>query len=112
MEPNASPNAAHSQPPVARPAPRREALDNPWIILGLLFGVTLFLGLPLLWISRGFSTLGKVVVTIAVLLWSALLLWVFWLIMLWCYMRLRDAFAPPGAGLQAARVPHMAAPPL
>jgi len=112
MEPPASPPDPRSQPLAAPPAPRREALDNPWIILGLLFGVTLFLGLPLLWISRGFSTLGKVVVTIAVLLWSALILWVFWLIMLWCYVRLRDALAPPGAGLQAARAPHAAAPSL
>jgi hypothetical protein len=79
-------------PPAARPSqPRqswRELVDQPWPMLAMLFGVTLFLGLPLLWVSRGFSTWGKVVVTIAVLAWSALVFWVFWLVMVWSITRL------------------------
>jgi hypothetical protein len=66
----------------------RQAVDNPWLMLTMLFGVTLFLGLPLLWVSRGFSPLGKVAVTIAVLIWTALVFWVFWLIMAWCLPRI------------------------
>jgi hypothetical protein len=62
----------------------RRALDNPWLMLGMLFFVTLFLGLPFLWMSRGFSTLGKIVVTLAVLAWTALVFWGFWVIMAWC----------------------------
>jgi hypothetical protein len=66
----------------------RQVIDNPWLMLGMLFGVTLFLGLPFLWISRGFSLFGKIVVTILVLLWSALVFWIFWLIMAWCIPRI------------------------
>jgi hypothetical protein len=70
-----------SQPDVT-PAWRR-ALDNPWLMLAMLFLVTAALGIPFLWMSRGFTTFWKVVVTIAVLLWTALILWLFWLVMAW-----------------------------
>jgi hypothetical protein len=70
----------------------RRALDNPWLMLGMLFFVTLFLGLPFLWMSRGFSTLGKIIVTLAVLAWTALVLWGFWLVMVWCWMRIASVY--------------------
>ena len=57
-------------------------------MVAMLFFVTAALGLPFLWISRGFSTLSKVVLTIAVLLWTALVFWVFYLIMAWCIPRI------------------------
>ena len=69
----------------------RKAVDNPWLMLLVLFFVTAFLGLPFLWMSRGFTTFWKVVVTIAVLIWTVLVFWVFWLIMVWCYTRIADA---------------------
>jgi hypothetical protein len=69
----------------------RRALDNPWLMLLMLFGVTLFLGLPFLWISRGFSTTGKVVVTILVLLWTAIVLACFAAIVWWCWQRIAAA---------------------
>src|SRR3954469_1945656 len=72
----------------------REIVDNQWLMIGMLFFVTAALGLPLLWISRGFSTWAKVVLTIAVLAWTALVLWVFYLIMAWCLPRIWE-------GLQA-----------
>jgi hypothetical protein len=53
--------------------------------------VTLFLGLPFLWISRGFSTWGKVLVTVAVLAWSALVFWLFWLVMAWAVPTILEA---------------------
>lgn len=59
----------------------RALVDNPWLVLGVLFFVTLFLGLPALWISRGFSPLSKVVWTILVLIWTALVFWLFYLVM-------------------------------
>jgi hypothetical protein len=74
--------------------PWREIIDNPWLMILMLFFVTAALGLPFLWMSRGFSALGKVVMTIAVLLWTALVLWVFYLIMAWCIPRIME-------GLQA-----------
>jgi len=79
----ANPHAAAPRQPTWR-----ELVDSPWLMLTMLFGVTLFLGLPLLWVSRGFSPLGKIAVTIAVLIWTALVFWVFWLIMAWCLPRI------------------------
>jgi len=68
----------------------REIIDNPWLMIAMLFFVTAALGLPFLWMSRGFSTLSKVLLTIAVLLWTALVFWVFYLIMAWCIPRIME----------------------
>lgn len=82
-----------SNEPAAAPARpedtlARRALDNPWLMLGMLFGVTLFLGLPFLWISRGFTPLGKVLVTILVLVWTLIVFACFFGVMYWCAQRL------------------------
>jgi hypothetical protein len=74
-----------------RPQTWRDAVENPWLMLAMLFFVTAALGLPFLWISRGFSTLWKIVLTVVVLAWTVLILWLFWLIMVWCYTRIADA---------------------
>ena len=50
-------------------------LHNRWAILGLLFLVLAGFGLPLLWKSRVFSPLNKVILTIVVLIYTALLVW-------------------------------------
>jgi hypothetical protein len=71
----------------------RDVVDNPWLRIAMLFLVTAALGLPFLWISRGFSTLSKIVLTILVVAWTVLVLWLFWLVMAWCYMRIADALA-------------------
>ena len=68
-----------------------KALDNPWVVVGLLFLVVAVLGVPLIWISKAFPTWGKVVLTIAVTLYTALLLWGFWLVMAWSYNRIIDS---------------------
>jgi hypothetical protein len=71
------------EPPTASPAAEgslaRRALDNPWLMLLVLFFVTGALGLPFLWISRGFSGPAKVVLSIVVLVYTVALLWAFWL---------------------------------
>jgi hypothetical protein len=67
---------------------RRSLIDNPWVILGLMFGVALVLGLPFLWKSRGFSTLGKIVWTVIVSLYTILVFWLFWLLVSWCWGRI------------------------
>jgi hypothetical protein len=65
-------------------ARRRERLrDNRWFILALLFGVTAVFGLPWLWSSRGFSRPAKIVLSVVVVLYTALLLWLTWLILRW-----------------------------
>ena len=57
----------------------------------VLFFVTAAPGLPLLWISRGFSLTGKIVLTILVLIWTALVLWGFYLVMAWCLPRIWES---------------------
>lgn len=69
----------------------RDAVDNRWLVLAMLFFVTAALGLPILWISRGFSRTWKIVLTVVVIAWTVLILWLFWLIMVWCYTRIADA---------------------
>jgi hypothetical protein len=79
------PESAPPESIAASPKPSwRDLVDNPWLMVAMLFFVTAALGLPFLWISRGFSTLSKVLLTIAVLLWTALVFWAFYLIMAWC----------------------------
>lgn len=46
-----------------------------WAVLLLLFGVLAGFGLPLLWKSREFSRGGKVLLTMIVLAYTALLIW-------------------------------------
>ena len=93
--PNEPPNRPLTEsPPAAAPLRAqswREAIDNPWLMVVMLFLVTAALGLPFLWMSRGFSTLSKIFLTIAVLAWTALVFWLFWLVMVWSYTRIVDA---------------------
>ena len=74
--------------PTAEPARNvppmwRQAIDNPWLMLVMLFFVTAALGLPFLWISRGFSRPAKIVLSALVLLYTALILWAFFAFMSW-----------------------------
>jgi hypothetical protein len=48
------------------------------MILVLLFGVMGSLGIPILWMSRSISLQGKVILTVAVIVYSLLLVWVAW----------------------------------
>jgi len=86
--------SAQDLSPLAHPQPVRrswrEIIDNPWLMIVTLFFVTAALGLPFLWMSRGFSVVSKILLTIAVLLWTALVLWVFYLIMAWCIPRITE----------------------
>ncbi len=70
------------QPAVAEATPIwRQALDNPWLMLVMLFFVTAAFGIPFLWLSRGFSTPAKIVLTAIVLVYTVLILWAFYLFM-------------------------------
>ena len=83
--------SSDAAPPTEVSPAWRRALDNPWLMLAMLFFVTAALGLPFLWMSRGFSTLSKVVLSVVVLAWTALILWAFWLVMVWSWTRISDA---------------------
>lgn len=85
-------NATEQNPKESGAAKRGERLAyKPWVVLGLLFFVTLFLGLPLLWLSPRFSTRSKVLITIVNVAYSAVVLWAFYLLMAWCYGRISGA---------------------
>jgi hypothetical protein len=60
-------------------------------MLAMLFFVTAALGIPFLWMSRGFSGATKVVLTIVVLVWTAVIFWLFWLVMVWSWTRVSDS---------------------
>ena len=66
-------------------------IDNPWFVLGILFLVTLFLGLPILWTSRAFSRLMKIVITLVVLVETVLVFWAFYEIMAWSWQQISDS---------------------
>ena len=64
--------------------------DNPWAMLAGLFLVTGALGIPLLWLGRAFSTPMKVLLSVLVTLYTAVILWLFWLVMVWCYHHISE----------------------
>lgn len=89
-EMNVSVNNSENQPtpsPPDSPPPKSiwEVIDNPWVVLILLFFVMAILGLPVLWKSRGFSPLSKVVLSVVVTLYTALLFWLVGLLLWWCW---------------------------
>lgn len=90
-EPAVTVQALADEDAVPRGASWQEIADNRVALLGTLFFVTAALGIPLLWKSRAFSIHAKVTITFAVLAWTALLFWVFWLVMLWSGTRILDA---------------------
>ena len=72
--------------------PLRQPLrDNPWFVLTLLFGVAAIFGLPILWASRGFSRTTKAALTVVVILYTAVLLWITWLVVAWSLASIRQS---------------------
>ena len=66
-------------------------IDNRWFIIALLFGATGVLGIPVLFMSRAFSAPAKWGLAIAATLYTLLLVWIVWLILVWSYGRIADA---------------------
>ena len=56
-----------------------QAIDNPWVVLGLLFGVMGPLAIPILWRSRSFSWPAKIILSVAVCVYITVLVWLAWL---------------------------------
>ena len=81
-----------AEPPPSARKKLRDLADNSWLVLGMLFFVTLFLGLPVLWVSRGFSPLSKIMWTVLVLIWTGIVFWLFYLVMYYMvYLPIKDA---------------------
>lgn len=69
----------------------KRLLDTRWVVLLLIFGATMAPGLPVLWISQGFSRREKVVYSVLNLAWTVLLVWGFVRIMAWSWARISEA---------------------
>jgi hypothetical protein len=54
----------------------RRALDNRALMLFMLFCVWGALGIPILWMSRGFSTLSKIVLSIVLVAYTGAMIWI------------------------------------
>ena len=76
-------------PPV--PTVRKQLLENRTTIFALLFGVTGFLGLPVLWLSPVFSRTEKWVWSVIVTIYTFALIAVTVAVLWWSYTRIRDA---------------------
>jgi hypothetical protein len=63
-------------------------VDNPYVVLAVVLFVTAALGIPLIWMCRAWSPAVKALLTLASLVYTALILWLFWLVMLWCWERI------------------------
>jgi hypothetical protein len=81
-------------PPIVPAAARtdnrasRGVIDNPYAVLAAVFFAMMFLGIPLIWACRAWSPPIKAVLTVVTLLYSALILWLFWLAMSWSWDRI------------------------
>jgi len=69
----------------------RSSADNPWVVLACLFLGAGALGIPLIWASRAFSRPVKVLLTIVVTLYTALMLWLVWLVIVAFVRQMADA---------------------
>lgn len=67
-------------------------LDNRWFVLGVIFLAMMFLGLPLLWRSQSFSIVEKAIWTVVVLVYSAVVIWLFVVVMKWSFQQVSQAF--------------------
>lgn len=79
-------------PPGPTDAARETSLaDNRWAVLALVFLAAGALGIPLIWLSRAFSRPVKILLTILVTVYTALMLWLVWLVLVACYHHVVDA---------------------
>ncbi|TWU57021.1 hypothetical protein Poly51_29420 [Rubripirellula tenax] len=63
-------------------------LDNKWAVIAILFAVTGFLGIPLLWMNKSFSTLERVFWSIVVTIYTLLLLAGAAAVCMWSYRQI------------------------
>jgi hypothetical protein len=80
--------------PDSKPSAWREVVDNPWVVLALLFLVMGFLGLPILWASRGFSRRAKVWLSLVVIVYTLALIGCTGAVLWWSYQSISKSFAP------------------
>jgi hypothetical protein len=80
-----SPHIPDSARPVSKPKSTSEIIQNRWAVIGILFGVTGCLGIPLLWMNKQFTNTERIMWTVIVTLYTALLLYITYRICAWSY---------------------------
>lgn len=68
----------------------RPVIDDRWQLMLLLFGAMGVLGIPLLWYSRAFGVLSKLLLSLAVTAWTAALVAFCWWSWSWSMGRLGE----------------------
>lgn len=68
-----------------------QLLGSKAMVLALLFGVTGFLGLPVLWMSHVFTTAEKIAWSIANTIYTLILIGIVVWICYWCYSQFQAA---------------------
>lgn len=69
-----------------------ELVQNKFAVLGMLFFVTGFLGLPLLWLCRGFSNAERWFWAITNTIYTSVLIWIVYRICLWSWNQISPIF--------------------
>jgi hypothetical protein len=77
----------------ARPGNPIPLDERRWMVISLMVFAALFLGFPFLWKSRAFTRAEKVFWTIAVLIETVVIFWLFYIGMAWVIGRIRDALS-------------------
>jgi uncharacterized membrane protein len=71
-----------------RKSPWNQLLGSKLLILGMLFGVTGFLGLPVLWMSPVFSQVEKWLWSVANVIYTLALIGICFAVCYWAYSRI------------------------
>jgi len=86
-------HAAAPQVVAAKPVNPIPLEERRWLVISLMVFAALFLGFPFLWKSRAFTRAEKVFWTIAVLVETVVIFWLFYIAMAWVIGRIRDTLA-------------------
>lgn len=93
VQPSSRPQAPIRPVRVKSRAKFTDMLENRWVMIFVLFGVTAALGIPFLWKSKSFSKTEKIVWTLIVSVYTILIFWIFFKIMFWCYASISNSLS-------------------
>ena len=93
---SAEKGVTHGSTQAQQPMGLQNLVHNRWAVLGMLFLALAALGLPLLWASRAFSRVAKVVLTIVVVGYTALIVWLIAVMLRLVYAQLIQLWAAWG----------------
>lgn len=80
------------EPRYVQPSSGKKFLDNKWAVLAVLFSVTGFLGLPLLWTNKDFSNFERIFWAIVVTIYTVLLIAGAVAVCIWSYRKINGAW--------------------